>query len=170
MLTNRDGSAIGLDGEDDAKMDRTHRIRLVVQEANQPEVRLEIGDQLLRPLPAQAVHQRVLAVVNRVEVPAHADAGLAVQARIAAGRGALHEEEERTLSNDHIRNQLLVARIHLGPRARQVAATLANRLHEGLERGRICAANPGEIATARHLVARQNEDLLCRPKGHLVEV
>ena len=87
------GAAIGLDLEDDAEVDGADRVRVVVQEADQLELGLPAGHQLLGPLATQAGHERILALVDRVEVAADPDARLAMQPRIAAGIGALHQED-----------------------------------------------------------------------------
>src|SRR5437588_3493005 len=43
VLADRDGVAIGLHREYDAKVHRPHRVGIVIQETDEPEVRLELG-------------------------------------------------------------------------------------------------------------------------------
>src|SRR5579859_2662507 len=46
VLAHDDGAAIGLDGEDDPEMDRSDRVAVVIQQADELEGRLEIGVEL----------------------------------------------------------------------------------------------------------------------------
>ena len=70
---------------DRAEVDRADLGRVVVEQPDEPELRDEVGDELLAPLAAQPAEQ---AAVARVEVAADADRVAAVQPRIAAGRAS----------------------------------------------------------------------------------
>ena len=75
---------------------------------------------------------------------------------IAAGIGALHEEDPRSVANDDIRNELLVRRILLGGRSIEVAAVGRDGAPERRERGLVGRPDSAEVATTRH--RRSGED------------
>ncbi len=72
------------------------------------EIRLPVGLELLLPLAAQAGHQRVLAIVDRIEMAANPDAGLPVEPRVAARIGSAHEEDGSAVADNDVRDELLV--------------------------------------------------------------
>jgi hypothetical protein len=59
-----------------------------------------------------------------------ADAGLAMQAGVAARIGALHEEDPAAIAHDDIRNELLVGRVFLGYPTVEVSAVSRYRFTE----------------------------------------
>ena len=75
------GAAIGLDFEDDPEVDGPDRVAVVVQQPDELEVRRPVRDELLRPLAPSPAMSASSPIVNRVQVAADADAGLAVQPR-----------------------------------------------------------------------------------------
>ena len=74
---------------DRAEVDCADLGRVVVEQGDEPEVRHEIGDELLVPLAPQAAEQPAVA---GIEVATDADRVAAVQPSVAAGRGPLHQE------------------------------------------------------------------------------
>ena len=159
-LADLDVATIGLDGEDDPEVDGAHRVAVVVQHPDEPEVRRPIGDELLCPLAPEPGHERVLAVVHRVQVPADADAGLAVQAPVAARIGPFHEEDPLPVADEDVRNELLVVRILLGDRPLEIAAVGRDRGPERHERRFVGWADSVEVAATRHGGAREDQHAL----------
>jgi hypothetical protein len=155
-----DWSAGGLDLEDDAEVDCADRIAVVVEEPGEAELRAPWRIELLGPLALQAGEQRILAVVNRVEVASDADAGAAVEARVAAHIGPVHEEDANPVAHYDVRDELFVGWIGLGGRTLEVAAVGAHRRTKIAERGGIGPAQAGEVTAAGHGSARQHEDEL----------
>ena len=153
-------ATIGLDGEDDPEVDGAHRVAVVVQHPDEPEVRRPIGDELLRPLAPEPGHQRVLAVVHRVQVPPDADAGLAVQALVAARIGPFHEEDPLPIADEDVGNELLVVRILLGSRPIEIAAMGRDRGPQRHEGRFVGWADSVEVAATRHGGAREDQHAL----------
>ena len=93
-----------------------------------------------------------------------------MQPCVATRQRALHEEEAGLLADDDVRDELLVVRVNLGGRPWQVAADVANRVPQDLERCLICSANTGEVTPAGHIAARQYENLLWCVFNHRVSL
>ena len=123
----------------------------------------QCGHELLVPLTTQACHERIVAVVHRVEMSANTDAALAVQPRVATRIGPSHAVDAVAVGDDDIGDQLLVGRIGFGIRPIQVAAMFPDRRAEVREIARIGLADSVEVTSARHRDAGQDEHLLGHP-------
>ena len=128
------------------------------RQADELELRLPIGLQLLVPLAAQPGHERVLALVDRIEMAANADAGLPVEPRVAAGIGSAHEEDGSAVPNDDVRDELLVGRVGLGLGAVAVHAVAADGAPELGQVGGAGRADSVEVASARDQTALEYQD------------
>jgi hypothetical protein len=98
-------------------------------------------------------------------MPSDADAGLAVQARVSAGIGPLHQEHGVAVTDDDIGNQLLVGRIGFRDGPIQVAAMPGDRGAELPEDALVCGSDAVEIGPTGDLGAGQDKDAL----DHAVE-
>ena len=166
MLTNIHPAPRGIHREDDAEMDRADRIGVVVQQADELEIRFPIGDQLLGPFATKAGQERIGSLVHRIQVPADADAGLAMQTWVAARIGPMHEKDTLFVAHDDVGDELLVARNFFSDRAIQVAAMRGHRRAEIWQRGGIGFADSMEVAATRHGVSGEYQDSL----GHRFQV
>ncbi len=90
-------------------------------------------------------------MVDRVEVTAHPDARLEMQARITAGPGPLHEEEAAGW-RPRRGNVPLHAGVVLGVRPGKVASVLADRHEECCEIRIARRTNAAEGAAARDVL------------------
>ena len=81
-LLHRNAATVGVGDVDDAEMMQSDLDSVVVEQAEEPELRDEIGLHLLSPLPRESTEQRVVAWVH---VAAHADGEMIVEPRITAG-------------------------------------------------------------------------------------
>ncbi len=118
----------------------------------------QIGLELLRPLASQAGHQRILTLVDRVEVAADADAGLPVETNVAAGLGPVHEEHPLPVADDDVGNQLLVGRVLLGRRPIEVSAIARDRRPQRLQVGIAGSTDSVEVASAGDGDPGQDQD------------
>jgi hypothetical protein len=132
------------------------RVRVVVQHPDEPEFGRPRSHKLLGPLAAEASHERVLAIVDRVQVATDPDARLAVQPPIPARIGAFHEKDPRSIADEDVWNELLVRRIHLGGRSLQVATVCGHRASKGFESVLVGPANSAEVAATRNLLAGED--------------
>jgi Flp pilus assembly protein TadG len=170
MLPDLDQSTCRLDREHDTKVDRSDRVRVVVQQAHQAELWLPVRLELLHPFAVQADHERVIAFVDRVEVAAHPNARLAMESCVAAGVRALHQKDAVAVADDDVRDQLLPLRGLLGDRPIEVAPVLKHRLTQ-FERLRVvCRTDTGEVTPARNAVARDDEDVFDHQASLSVEM
>ena len=99
--------------EHDPDVDRADRRRVVVEQADGRELRHEVRDELLGPLPAEPAGD---VAVARVEVAADADRPQVVQPRVAAGSRPAHQEPALAVAQDQVRDHLLVGAVLLGDR------------------------------------------------------
>lgn len=159
MLPHPDRPSGGLDLEDHAQVHGAHRVRIVIQQAAQLERGLPAGIELFGPLAPQTGEQRIVAGVDRVEVPADPDAGLAMQPRVTAAGRALHEEDPIALAHDDVRNQLLQLLVVLGGGPIDVPAVLRHGDLQLDEVGIGRMAHAAEITPARHTVPGQHQNL-----------
>jgi hypothetical protein len=97
-------------------------------------------------------------------MPAHPDARLAVEPRVAAGIGPFHKEDAVGVPHHDVGNELLPGRRFLGDRSIQEVRVLGHGRAELGERGRIGPAQAAEITAAWHPVKSEHEDAL----GHWV--
>ena len=118
------------------------------------EFGLPVGLKLLQPLATQARHERVVALVDRVEVPSHPDACLAMQPRVAAGIGAMHQEDAFGIADHDVWDQLLVGRIVLGGGTIEIAALRRDRRAELRQQAPLRGADAVKIAAARDVRPR----------------
>src|SRR5688572_6679984 len=86
-LADGDRPAAGVGLVDGAEVDAPDAGRVVVEQAEQLELRLELGVELLAPLAPQPAGE---VAVAGVEMAAHADRPAVVEAGIAAGLRAAH--------------------------------------------------------------------------------
>ena len=144
-----------------AEVDAADVGRVVVQQADEAEVRLEVRDELLGPLAAQPAGE---VAVARVQVPADADRPAVVEPGVAAGPRPAHQEVALAVAQDEVRDHLLERRVdlHRGPRLEPAF---------GVDRGeeRLDAVRPdaGPAGAGDDRRARHDEDLLAaRRRGH----
>src|SRR5829696_790509 len=129
-LPDRDRSTLRVRDEHDADMDGADRGRVVVEEPDWHELRLEVRDHLLVPLASEpALH----VAVAGVQVAADADRPQVVQARVAAGLRAPHQEPPLSVAQHEVRDHLLVRRVLLGIAAAEEESVSADSLEGVLE-------------------------------------
>ena len=149
-----DRAAAGVGDVDGAQVDRADLGRVVVEQRDEPELRDEVGDELLVPLAAQATEQ---AAVAGIEVAPDADRVAAVKPRVAAGRGPLHQEVALAVAQHEVRDDLLEGRVLLHPVARLVPPVALEGRDEGLEP---VGPQPVPARLVDDRVARHDEDVL----------
>ena len=113
---------------------------------------LDYGNRGTGPIEESAV--QLGSFVDRVQVAAHADAGLAMKPCITASIGPVHEEDALAISDDDIGNELLESRILLRSRTVEISTLGGDRGAQLFERIRIGLADTVKVASPRHTSAR----------------
>ena len=121
---------------------------------DEPEVRHEVGGQLLGPLAPKAAGQ---VAVARVEVAADADRVAVVEPRVAAGARAPHQEVAPAVAQHEVRDHLLERRVDLHRGAR---AERPSRSTRSAKPSRPSVRRPYQAGTVRQGAARDHEHLL----------
>src|SRR3954452_24658039 len=153
-LTDGDRPTARIGSEDEAKVDGSDVVVVVVQNADGLERGREVRLDLLLPLTCEpAVDVRVL----RIDVPADTDRVAIVKALIAACARAPHQEYRVTVAQHDIGNHLLPRWILLGLGARSELAAGMERV-EGRRQRTFDDAAP--VHSAGHVLAPQSEYLL----------
>src|SRR3990170_5067388 len=109
---------------DEAEVDLSHWIRVVVEHADQARPPRAADAQLLLEFALEPGSHRVRSAfhVRPVDVAAHADAELPVQPRFPAGGGALKQKQPWSVTDDQVRDDLLHGGILLHVPAKPEAA------------------------------------------------
>src|SRR4051812_13293924 len=161
-LADRHRPAARLGDVDRTDVDTADLGRVVVEEADELEFRLEACLDLLGPLAPQPADE---VAVARVEVATDPDRPAVVQPDVAAGARPPHQEVARPVAEDQVRDHLLPAavRLHLGARSE-----LAIPGHDPLEAVEANARHAVPSGISHQRRPRDDEDLLDRHRALLL--
>ena len=163
MLPDAHRPTGGVGHEDDAQVDRPDVGGVVVEQRERLECGLEVGIELLAPLPAQAAEQ---AVVARVQVATDPDRPAVVQALVGARPRPAHQEVAVAVTQDEVRDDLLVRRVVLHRVARRVPPVASDDLEE---RGQAGRPQPMPARRVRASVAGDRRGPARRSSGHRLQ-
>src|SRR5207247_7566204 len=110
---NRHRPALRVGLVDHAEVHRANVGLVVIEKADEAEVRLEIGLDLFDPLSAKSSEEIAVA---RVDVPSDADRITVVKAGVGSGPSSAHEEIVQPVAQDQVGNDLLPGWVTLHPR------------------------------------------------------
>jgi hypothetical protein len=126
--------------------------RVVVERADEREIRHKVRVELLAPLPPEAA---VDVTVAGIEVAADADGVPVVQARVATRARPFHQEVAIAVAEDDVRDHLLVRGIPLHRVAWLEPAVRRDELHDG---GDAVGADAVPAVRVHHDIARDDVD------------
>ena len=169
VLPHGEWAAGGVDLVDEPQVHGSDRVPVVVQHADERELRVPVRLDLLTPLPPQAGGNRVRPVIDRVDVSAHADRCPPMQARISRRRTVRSMRKARSPSRTTTYGMscLWLGSCSASSRAIQapeLAMTSRSSARAPCARGR----STGEVRAARHRVSRDDQDVLS-PRIRTVE-
>ncbi len=101
----------------------------------------------------------IVPIVHRIEVTTDADAGLAVQPRVATRIGPVHQEHGRSVADHDVWNELLVRRVLLGSRAVEVRSVVGDGSAQPPKQPFVGATDSVEITAVRYGGPGQHQDL-----------